>query len=175
MEWSWLIGDRPDCSRSELNTRQWIGVLWTLAPWLILAFSYKTSKGMGSSVTWRPPSATYGVFWPVLIVLLSTAWVLISRKSDLPQFGTLAVLFLLLIGLCIGWLFAYAEKKQNGIAVFLGLLSVIGMALPIALKCDIYAGALLMPLLVWVVFQLGVNCQEVEILSGLVPSHRAFS
>ena len=165
MHWKWLIGDRKGCSESELNARKWIGVLWTLAPWLILAFSYKTSKGMGSSVKWRPPSATYGIFWPVLIVMLSMAWVLISRESDFSQFVTLAILFLLLISLCIGWLFAYAEKKENGIAVFLGLLSAIGIALPIALKCDVYAGALLVPLLVWVVFQLGVNCKEVEMLN----------
>jgi tryptophan-rich sensory protein len=94
--------------------------------------------------------------------MLSAAWVLVSRSSDLKQFGCLAVLFLLIISLCIGWLFAYNQDKKVAIAVFLAILSAIGLALPIAMTCDVYAGALLTPLFVWSAFQLAVSCRELE-------------
>lgn len=162
MKWSWLIGERRCTPPTELMVRKYIGIGWTLAPWLILAFGSQTDKSMGAGVPWRPPSATYAIFWSLLIFMLSAAWVLISRSSDLKQFGCLAVLFLLIISLCIGWLFAYHKDKKAAIAVFLAILSVIGLALPIATTCDVYAGALLTPLLVWSVFQLAVSCRELE-------------
>jgi tryptophan-rich sensory protein len=162
MAWSWLIGNR-EFPPSELMARKWISVLWTLAPWSILVFSYKTNKDMGAQVPWRPPSGTYAIFWSLLIILLSMAWILVSRRADLKQFCSLAVLFLLLISLCIGWLFVYKKGKTVAISVILAILSVIGMALPISMDCDVYAGSLLMPLLVWVVFQLAVSCKELDV------------
>ena len=149
-------------SGSELLWRKIIGILWLFAPLAIFAFSPLMSKEAGECVTWRPPKETYSVVWTVIILCLMASWVFISRNAALGPWIGQVVLYFIVIFLSILWILMYRQNKRNGIAVFVALLMVLSVTVPLSFKVNIYAGVLLLPLVVWAIFNLGINCAEIQ-------------
>lgn len=120
-------------------------------------------KGAGSTVPWRPPAKAYGAFWGALILALLVSWILVGRATvHAFDFTILAVGYFLLVASCVAWLFAYASKKIYGVVVFLVLLCVFSVLVLLASAQHLLGGSLLLPLGVWAVFQLCVNCHEIQ-------------
>ena len=142
----------------EHNLRLIFGILWLLAPLAIFAAASVTNKEMGANVPWRPPSETYIVAWCFIITSLMAAWVLVNRSASNGAWTFLLVGFFTIIGLATGWAFAFDKNPSFGISVFISLLMVAFMVLPVAYKASATAAGLLMPLIVWSIFQFAVNC-----------------
>jgi hypothetical protein len=164
--WAFFTGkNEQQHTGANLWARRIIGVIWFFVPWLIFILSrvpvFKTGNDDGKCVKWRPPSATYAVAWSFLIIFLILSWLVISREAtDNLLWSVQVVLVFVVILLCLLWMYFYHQNKSDGIAVFIFLLFFLVLLLPISFKTNIYAGALLMPLLVWAIFQLGINCAE---------------
>jgi hypothetical protein len=74
----------------------------------------------------------------------------------------MAILFFLIIATAILWMWRYHVNKLDGISIFIILLFQLVMLLPIAHSTSVYGVSLLMPLFVWVIFQLIVSAREME-------------
>ena len=164
-----LIGS-VERTKVEHDVRLAFGIMWMLAPLAIFIAAAFTTSDIGSTVPWRPPVDTYIVMWCFIILNLMVSWVLVNRKADFVSWICLLVGFFVTIGLAISWIFAFNENPSNGISVFIALLMVIGMMLPVLYKVDVFATALWMPLVVWAVFQLTVNCGVVAYPTKIRPA-----
>ncbi len=142
----------------ERNLRLVLGIIWSLAPLAIFAAASVTTKEMGANVPWRPPSETYSVMWCFIIMCLMASWVLVNRSASTRSWIILLLGLFTIVALATGWAFAFNSNPTFGIPVFLALLMVVFMILPIVHQASMYAACLLMPLIVWALFQLSVNC-----------------
>jgi tryptophan-rich sensory protein len=147
--------------------RTMITLLWIIAPWFILILGstvpdLQSGKDDGKCVHYRPDTWLYIFSWVFICLCLSVSWILLAKKSKNKDFTLQAMLFLLIIVATIMWLWRYHTRKIDGISIFVILLFFIVMLLPIAYKNSVYGFALLLPLLVWVIFQLIVSMRELE-------------
>lgn len=145
--------------------RKVVCVLWgiVLVTAIPIAGRRVNLKEAGQSVPWRPPSGAYGPFWTVLILCLLSSWVLVTRVTQsTTDFIVLALTYFLTVTSCVAWLFVYVQKKVYGIVAFVVLLCVWSVLAPFAFSQQPLGGALLGPLGVWALFQLAVNCRELE-------------
>lgn len=146
-------------------------ILIALVPWLIPILgrsipSLQPSDDAGKCVKFVPDKWMYAFGWTFLCACLSASWILVSLKSNLVDFALQAVMFFLIVGGCLVWMWRYPIHKKDGISVFLMILFVLVMLLPVAFKNSVYGMALLLPLLVWVIFQLVVSMRELECASA---------
>lgn len=144
-----------------------VTIIWIIAPWFILILgstvpNLKSGKDDGKCVHYRPDTWIYIFSWVFICLCLSVSWILVARNSKNKDFSLQAILFLLIIVSTIMWLWRYHTRKIDGISIFIILLFFIVMLLPIAYKTSVYGFALLLPLLVWVIFQLIVSMRELE-------------
>ena len=66
--------------------------------------------------------------------------------------------------MCLAWEFVKEHDRAYGLSVLVGVLLLLGITIPIALKVCREAGALLLPLLFWCMYQLSISCKEIELL-----------
>lgn len=145
----------------------WIVVLAGTIP---LTGYYYPPKEAGASVPWRPPKGVYGWFWFALVAGLVASWIVVARAADTPAtFGILAAGYAAVVLSCAAWLVVYSKKQLYGVVAFLVLLCCWGFTVVAASSVQPIGGALLVPLGMWAIFQLGVNCQEVINL-GATPT-----
>ena len=138
-----------------------------LVPWLIFISAIKTNDKMGQSVPWRPPVATYIVAWVLLVACISFSWLIMNRcGQDDTQSIILNIGFCVVVALSTMWAFLYDLDKKNGVAVLVALIAVVGLMLAPLYSIRPGAAGLLIPLVVWGVFQLSVNCAELSYDQG---------
>ena len=151
--------------KTVLNARRVIGIIWLVAPFLILALGgyFQTGTDDGACVDWRPDTQVYIVAWIMLVLCMVFAWAIVSRRcTDNILWASQAVLFFLVILLAIFWMWLYHQNKRNGISVFVFLIMLLLVLLPLVKQTSTYAFALLLPLLFWCCFQLGINSHEMK-------------
>jgi tryptophan-rich sensory protein len=144
-----------------------VTILWIIAPWLIVILGttvseLKSSSKDGKCVKYRPDPWIYIVSWILICLCLSVSWILLARNSQTKAFTFQAILFLLIIAATIMWAWRYHTNKIDGISIFIIILFLLVMLLPIAYKTSVYGFALLLPLVVWVIFQLHISMRELE-------------
>lgn len=166
--WRWLIGDRDDLpdDNKEKIARIVIGVIWMLAPVFIFIFAgiFPVSEESGECVAWRPQNNVYTIAWSFIVVLLLFSWILVSRakKSPLGTWIGHVILYFLVIMLCVFWIIFYRIDPLNGVTVFIFLLMTLGVLIVATWKSSRWGCAFLIPVLVWAVFQMSVNCAEMN-------------
>jgi hypothetical protein len=146
--------------------RKSITVAWLFAPWTIcIAQSVKQFKSGpldGKSVKFRPDPMMYAFGWVFIIMCLSASWYILAQTADTLAFVVQAILFFLIIVTAILWMWRYHVNKIDGISIFIILLFQLVILLPLAHSTSVYGASLLMPLLVWAIFQLFVSAREME-------------
>jgi tryptophan-rich sensory protein len=155
-----------------LNARRVIGIIWLIAPFLILALGgyFQTGTADGACVAWRPDTQVYIVAWIMLVLCIMFSWAIVSRRcTDNILWASQAVLYFLVILLAIFWMWLYHNSKRNGISVFLFLIMILLILLPLVKRTSNYAFALLLPLLFWACFQLGINAAEMSCIPVTIP------
>jgi tryptophan-rich sensory protein len=135
----------------------------SIAPSTIFLASlfFPTGPSDGACVPFRPAPSVYGFVWTILILLLTIFGIRLAR-ADISNNSRYiqTLLTVLTITLCIAWMWRYHIDKTEGVTVFILLAGVLSALLPLALSTDVYNGALLMPLVVWVAFQTVVTSYE---------------
>ena len=134
-----------------------------ILPFFIFITSKETNSKLGAAVPWRPPSLTYIIAWVAICICLSLSWALflLHSKKDTSKNTLIFIGFLLMIILSILWIYMYKIDKRNGVAVFVALLCTLCTLIPNVYDTSPSSTGFLMPLLVWAVFQLAVNCAEI--------------
>ena len=113
----------------------------------------------GSVVKFRPPGYVFGIVWPILYLLLGSAWVYTIKKLKnrwVDLFYGAIVFFL------TSWIVVYGcyDNKKGGVyAIFLGLLATL-MATQIS---ELPSRLMLTPLVVWLIFAGLLNAFEVQL------------
>lgn len=147
----------------SLSPSQWIRLcLPAISGFFVSSLPHcRPGKGSGSVVKFRPPGFVFGLVWPVLYLLLGSAWVYTHSHSATPGafvdifYGTL-VFFLTL------WIVVYGclHNKKGGVyVIFLAILATIvsrDISLPLS-------RVLLSPLLVWLLFAGLISVVEVQL------------
>ena len=113
--------------------------------------------GAGSSVSFRPPSAVFGVAWFILYLLLGYSWASALQRPDRQFSQTFARYAALVFLLCL-WIVAYGCAGAKRWA-----LLVIGAAAVATVEAWRYSGGPeLFFLLAWLVFAAALNFQEIR-------------
>ena len=136
---------------------------------------WPSGPGDGACVPWRPAAFNYISVWSILCALLTISLTMATTTSSTEDgrifhhtHETYARLCLYGGLLCcvFAWSPAYHNKKADGVTVFLWMLL---LALPLLVLLSRTPGsdetialATLSPLVVWVLFQMCVNIQEVS-------------
>ena len=148
----------------EVNKGWWL--IACMIPFVIFASASKTNSHLGNTVKWRPPSKMYIVSWILICCCMSASWGTLvyspSTENSRVFLGVMLVMFCVITGIATSWIFLYEHDKRYGIAVFLALLAVVGTVLPILYSANPISMGLMMPLVVWGVFQLCVNCAAIS-------------
>jgi hypothetical protein len=146
--------------------RALISWIWVAAPWVILILGstiYRPGTDAGNCVPWRPTPEVYISAWVMLCLFLSISWILVANKPAFWPFMCVAVLFLVVISMCVTWLGVYhSGQKRSAIGVFVFLILFVSMLIPVVTKYNAWSGALLAPLAAWAVFQLAVSAAEIS-------------
>ena len=160
------MGIPPPWPCSASFARKSITIAWMFAPWTICmaqaAKNLKSGPEDGKCVKFRPDPWMYVVGWIFILLCLTASWYILAQTKDLSAFSVMAILFFLIIATAILWMWRYHIKKLEGISIFIILLFQLVMLLPIAHSTSVYGVSLLMPLVVWVIFQLIVSAREME-------------
>ena len=115
----------------------------------------KMSSDAGSSVSFRPPAAVFGIIWPILYLLLGYSW---YRSLDCSIYYSLLVL-----SLC-SWLVIYSCLNNKGLAIF-NLLICVVLSLMVYTCASKVSKYTIVPLIGWLLFALLLNMFEVNNLS----------
>ena len=120
--------------------------------------SYICTRGRRSDFTVksRPPSYIFRIIWTILYILIGISWIE-SRKNLIVVDFLYSLLILLL---CL-WIFLYGCKKNKKLAMYSILLSIMITIFILIYSKPYY----LVPLLIWLLFALMLNFEEVNNLS----------
>ena len=122
----------------------------------------KMPKGDSDRIPFRPPAWVFGVVWPVLYLLLGTAWYKTAVHRGAVSWASSTYLATsLLLAL---WLVTYSCLRQTKNAVFVLLASVASVALNMALSRKTEQ-IMLIPLIVWVSFATLMNAWQTSLPS----------
>lgn len=108
---------------------------------------------------WAPPPGVFGPVWTALYTLMGTAtWGVWRRASSASRRQAMTV-FALQLALNFAWTPVFFGLHQPGLAVLviLGLLVAVRAMLVTYGRIVWWAGALLVPLMLWVAFAAGLN------------------
>ena len=112
-------------------------------------------KGSGSTVKSRPPSYVFGIVWSILYILIGISWV--ESRKNLKKFVVDFLYILLILFLCL-WIFLYGCKKNKKLAMYTILFSIMINIFILIYSKSYY----LVPLLIWLLFALMLNSEEVN-------------
>jgi tryptophan-rich sensory protein len=109
---------------------------------------------------WAPPSSVFGPVWTVLYALMGIAAWLVWRVAGFRAAKTALTLFLVQLALNAlwSWLFFAWQRGALAFADILLLWALIVATLLAFWRIRPWAGALLVPYLVWVSFASALNC-----------------
>ena len=109
--------------------------------------------------SWTPPSATFGIVWPILYVLMAVAAWMVWRTSGFR--GATAALSLYVIQLIMNaaWPWLFFGEQLFGVAfgeIVVLWFAIIGTII-LFWRHNKWAGMMLLPYIVWVTFASALN------------------
>lgn len=112
----------------------------------------------GSSVSWRPPAAWFGIIWAILFVLLGLSWAFAKLSSDN------IILYGLLVFSLAAWTYVYSclDLKPGGIVAIFFAIVLICVLMQFQMKSNRKSALLLLPLLLWLCFAMALNIAEIK-------------
>lgn len=119
----------------------------------------------GACVIWRPDGVTYSVAWIFLILCIGFSWTMVIWFGTTENIIVASILFGLILLMTTFWQWRYHVNKKDGITIFLFLLFFLAPLIAYLSKINVYSQMALLPLLIWSVFQLAVNIEEIKCLS----------
>lgn len=124
------------------------------------AASISASEFYGSLVkpTWAPPAGVFGPVWTVLYVMIAISGWLIYR-SDAPNTKMLLGVFVahLAVNALWSWTFFRWDSGLGSVMVIVALWLMILWLVVAFWRVKPFAGALLIPYLLWVTFAAALN------------------
>jgi len=124
----------------------------------------RMTKNAGSIVKFRPPSAAFGIIWPILYILFSFSWIIASDSSNiLDSQLTVDILYIIITLLLTLWIVVYSclKNKKGGIYI---IATCIGCIILIMNIVNVYSRLLLTPLITWLSLALLLNVFEVQLI-----------
>lgn len=118
-------------------------------------------KTAGINVVGRPPSYIFGIVWFILYLLIGYSWFNYQGK----YVASIDIGFIVLIILLNSWIVIYSCYNKNSNSLYSILLSilVIGILIMVLYKESIISSLLLVPLIIWLIFALMLNFQELNL------------
>ncbi|ATI78937.1 TspO/MBR family protein [Sphingobium yanoikuyae] len=106
-----------------------------------------------------PPGWAFGVAWTILYILMALAFAIVLHARGARGRGAAVALFLVQLALNLAWSPLFFRAHQVGAALGLILVLALLVALTTTLFWRIrpFAGALMLPYLVWLVFASYLN------------------
>lgn len=106
-----------------------------------------------------PPGWAFGVAWTILYILMALAFAIVLHARGARRRRSAVALFLVQLALNLAWSPLFFRAHQVGAALGLILVLALLVALTTALFWRIrpFAGALMLPYLVWLVFASYLN------------------
>ena len=138
-------------------------------------YFWPSGPGDGACVPWRPAAFNYICVWSILCALLTisltTATTTMKNGArafhDTRETYVKLGLYAGILSCIVAWSPSYHNNKADGVTVFLWMLLLV-LPLVVLLGRDTrdddstIALATMSPLVVWVIFQMCVNIQEVN-------------
>jgi len=126
---------------------------------------YVTSSSVGTwyvqlqKPTWTPPAAVFGPVWSVLYVLMAIAAWLVWREQHSDRVTLTPSLWLLQLGLNLGWSLVFFGLRHPGLAMaeIILLWSAVLATTFLFYQAKRLAGLLMLPYLLWVTFAAALN------------------
>lgn len=134
------------------NKMNLVYLLFPIISGAITAAICPMGSNTGSNVKFRPPPFVFGIVWPILYLLLGTAWVLSSHRSLLYLIFTLS--------LCM-WIVTYSCLGSKLGAAWVLLVNLVAGLVTLVLSTKT-SQALLCPLIGWLLFALLMNTTDVQ-------------
>lgn len=107
----------------------------------------------GSNVKFRPPAYVFGIVWPILYLMLGSAWIFSKERT----------MFYLLFSLLLSsWIVMFSCLKNKKKASWI-LLANVTMCIALMVVSKKQSQLLLTPLLGWLLFALLMNVVDVQI------------
>ncbi|RPI78588.1 MAG: tryptophan-rich sensory protein [Desulfobacteraceae bacterium] len=108
---------------------------------------------------WTPPSWVFGPVWFILYFLMALAAWLVWKQENLPLFHWPLVVFVIQLGLNLGWSYIFFGLQKPGMAFgeIVFLWSAILITLASFWPINRFAGFLLLPYFIWVTFAAFLN------------------
>ena len=116
----------------------------------------------GATVVFRPPAAVFGIVWPILFLLMGTAWYL-GRRDTLVHVGNA-----LLLAAMVAWIVVYGCGGRKIQALYVLLLCVL-FAVGVLCLYPSPRKLLVVPLVVWLLFATLLNATEVSAQHPALP------
>jgi tryptophan-rich sensory protein len=115
--------------------------------------------GQLNKPAWTPPDALFGPVWAVLYLLMALAAWLIWRQQDSDAVTLLPSLWLLQLGLNLGWSLIFFGLRNPGLAMveLILLWSAVLATTYLFYQARRLAGLLMLPYLLWVTFAGALN------------------
>jgi tryptophan-rich sensory protein len=156
-----LLTTGTDLGKGSMDVRKGVLCIGAILPFVIFLSSIGSNKDMGAAVPWRPPYQTYIVGWVLICFCMAISWVFVMRNAQQKMWISLAGFNVIITALALSWVFVYNANKANGIPIFIALISVISAILPVLYSISPTSMGLMLPLVVWGIFQMIVNCAEI--------------
>jgi tryptophan-rich sensory protein len=154
----------PSSSRSSL--RSWLGLVgWLAVTFLAAATASRFGAGAWyaglAKPAWTPPGAVFGPVWGLLYTLMGIAAWLVWRREGVRAAAFPLGLYLAQLVLNVAWttLFFGAERIGWALLDILLLWLFLAALIPLFWRRSRWAGALLVPYLLWVTYAAALNLQ----------------
>ena len=115
-------------------------------------------RALASPPPAQPPSAVFGIVWPLLYLALGVAWVRARERTSAD------VWFVLIVGSLLLWQYLWGCRGDEKLALY-SLIASIALVLATALwinQADRTASVLLAPLLAWLILASMLNYSIVD-------------
>jgi len=136
----------------------WLAVTFAAA-WVGSRFMPGAWYASLAKPSWTPPSGVFAPVWTVLYVLMAVSAWLVWRRVGFGTAGAALVLFVVQLALNALWSYLFFGLHRAG-AAFLDIVALwlaILVVLVLFWRHDRWAGALLAPYLLWVIFASFLN------------------
>lgn len=154
----------PDTLRRSERIPGWLAWLGFVALCVGAGFASSLAGNMGlyqelARPSWSPPAAVFAPAWTTLYVLTGTAAYLVWRRTTRERRRTAMVAFGIQVVLNAAWtpVFFGLEQFLAALVLIIAIwLSVVAMTVVFARRVPL-AGALVVPLVLWVSFATALN------------------
>lgn len=131
------------------NKKNIIKLFFAMFIGYLVSLKCKMNNNSASSVKFRPPSYIFGIVWPILYLLIGSAWI---QATDTISHRDCTDLLFISLSLLLGfWIIVYAcmENKLGSLYVmFFIILNLLYLMILIPQKSRL----LLAPLCVWLAY-----------------------